>query len=198
MDIAILGGSFDPPHVGHTAIAKDLLRLRYADQIWLVPCYKHPFNKNLTPSNKRLEMTKYLEEKLIKISDYEIKNKKTSYTIDTLKFLVKKYPKNKFSLVIGTDQIKDFTKWKNWQEIINNFKLIIIPRTGVKSTRKELAKIKKQVEFPRNILLIDKEKFPPIDISSTLIREQVKKNKAFSRLVPKEIEKYIIKHRLYK
>jgi nicotinate-nucleotide adenylyltransferase len=188
MNIAILGGSFDPPHRGHTTIAKRLLKLGYADQIWLVPCYRHPFDKKLSTPNQRLEMTKYLEEKSIKISDYEIKNKKTSYTIDTLKFFAKKYSKDKFAWIIGTDQIKDFMKWKSWQEIINNFKLIIVPRTGLKSAKEEL----------KNAISVDRKKFPSIRISSTLIRERIKKNKSISRFVPKKIEEYIIKNNLYK
>jgi nicotinate-nucleotide adenylyltransferase len=198
MDIAILGGSFDPPHKGHTAIAKSLLKLDYADQIWIVPCYQHPFNKNLSASNTRLEMTKLLENDSIKVYDYEIKNKKISYTIDTLKFFSKKYPKDKFSLVIGTDQIKDFTKWKEWREIISNFKLFIIPRIGFKNAKNELAKIKKQVTITENIFLIDKEKFPPINVSSTLIRKKIKDNKSISHLVPKKIEEYIMEKKLYR
>jgi nicotinate-nucleotide adenylyltransferase len=198
MNIAVLGGSFDPPHKGHTTIAKRLLRLGYADQVWLVPCYKHPFNKNLTSSEKRLEMTECLEEKSIKISDHEIKNKTISYTIDTLEFFAKKYPNHKFSWIIGTDQIKDFTKWKSWQEIINSFKLIVIPRTGLISAKRVLTKIKKKVTSSENIIFLDKEKFSPIDISSTLIRKWVRENKAISSFVPKKIEKYIMEKKLYR
>jgi nicotinate-nucleotide adenylyltransferase len=198
MNIAILGGSFDPPHKGHTSIAKRLLRLGYADQIWFVPCYGHPFNKKLLTSSQRLEMTKYLEEGLTRVSDYEIKNKKTSYTLDTLNFFAKKYPKDEFTWIIGTDQIKDFTKWKKWQKIVNNFKLIIVPRIGFKSAEKELKKITKLAVSPENMILVGRKKFPPIHISSTLIRGEIRKNKSISRFVPKKVEKYIIKHNLYK
>jgi nicotinate-nucleotide adenylyltransferase len=198
MNIAILGGSFDPPHKGHTTIAKRLLKLRHFSQIWLMPCYKHPFNKNLSSSNKRLEMTKYLEKNSIMVSDYEIKNKTSSYAIDTLRFFANKYPKSKFTFIIGTDQIKDFTKWKKWQEIIDSFKLIVIPRTGFRKAKNELEDIKKQVSSPKNIILIDKKKFLPIYVSSTLIRKRAKMDKTISNFVPKEIEKYIIENKLYR
>lgn len=198
MNIAILGGSFDPPHKGHIAIAKRLLRQSDFDQIWLMPLFQHPFNKNLSASNIRLKMTKYLEKNKIKVLDLEIKRKKISYTIDTLKSLSKNYPKDKFSWIIGTDQVSDFTKWKNWQEIINNFKLIIVPRTDFKKAEAELNNISKLVSFPKNIILISRKIFPPIYISSALTRKKLKEDKSISNLVPKKIKEYIIKNKLYK
>jgi nicotinate-nucleotide adenylyltransferase len=198
MNIGILGGSFNPPHNGHSLIAKRLLKLNYFDEVWLMPCYQHPFNKNLFSPTQRLEMTKYLEKNNVRVSDHEIKDKTTSYTINTLRFLANKYPADKFSLIIGTDQVKDFTKWKEWKNIIDDFKLIIVPRNEFKKGESELKNIAKQVINPKNIVLINKKIFPPIYISSTLIRNKIKKNKSISNLVPKNIEKYIIRHGLYK
>lgn len=198
MNIAILGGSFDPPHRGHVTVANRLLKLYCFDQVWLMPLFHHPFNKNLSAPDKRLEMTKYLEESPIKVSDLEIRKKTISYTIDTLRFLTKTRPEDKFCWIIGTDQIESFTKWKEWKEIVNNFKLIIVPRTGFNKARKLLKNITKQVAVAKNIILIDKKRFPPIYISSTLTRKRVKKNKSISNMVPKKIEKYIVKHNLYK
>jgi nicotinate-nucleotide adenylyltransferase len=197
MKIAILGGSFDPPHRGHTIIAKRLLKLNLFDRIWLMPLFEHPFNKNLSTPQERLEMTKYLESDKVKVSDFEISKKSTSYTIDTLKFLSKNNPQDKFSWIIGTDQVKDFTKWKEWREIVDNFKLIVIPRSGFKKAEKEIRNIAKQIKSPKNIVLIDRKKFPPIYISSTLIRKRIKDKGHISNLVPKEVERYIIQHKLY-
>jgi nicotinate-nucleotide adenylyltransferase len=198
MNIAILGGSFDPPHKGHVAIASRLLKLNNFDEVWLVPCYKHPFNKSLSSSDKRFQMTKCLEKDRIRISDLEIKNKTTSYTIDTLRLLSKNYPDDKFSLVIGTDQIANLTKWKGWREIIDKFCLFVIHRTGFKKEEKGLKNIVKQVKNPQNIILADRKKYPPINISSTLIRKRIKDCKSISNLVPKKVEKYIIQHGLYR
>jgi len=197
MNIAILGGSFDPPHRGHVAIVNRLFNLYHFDQIWIMPCYQHPFNKNLSAPNKRFEMTKFLEKNGVKISDFEIKKNVTNYTINTLRFLTKKYPKDKFSWIIGTDQIDNFTKWRKWQEIINKFKLIVVPRATAKKAEKRLKNITKLVTTPENIILIDKEKFPPIYISSTLVRKKIKEKKSISNLVPKKIEEYIIQNKLY-
>jgi len=197
MNIAILGGSFDPPHKGHAVIARRLLKSNYFDQIWFMPCYQHPFIKNPLSPDKRFEMTKFLENDNIKVSDFEIRKKTVSYSINTLGFLAKKYPKDKFCWIIGTDQIESLTKWKKWKEIINNFKLIIIPRSGFKKAEKELKNITEQVLSPKNIILIDRRKFPPVYVSSTLIRKKIKEKKSISNLVPKKIEQYIIQHKLY-
>lgn len=206
MNIAILGGSFDPPHKGHIAVANRLLKLYHFDQAWLMPCYQHPFikpstksvlGKNLLASDKRLEMTKYLENGNVKVSDCEIRKKKISYTINTLRYLTQKRPKDKFFWVIGTDQVDNFTKWREWREIINNFKLIVVPRTGFKKAEKELKNIAKLVVVPKNIVLIDRKRFPPIYISSTLTRKRIKEKKPISNLVPKRVENYIIQNKLY-
>lgn len=197
MNIAILGGSFDPPHKGHAIIANRLLRLYRFDQVWLMPCYQHPFSKNLSSPDKRFEMTKCLENENIKISDLEIRKKTTSYTIDSLNNLTTQYPDYHFSWIIGTDQVGSFTKWKNWKEIVNNFKLIVVPRTGFKKAKEELKNISKQITALKNIVLIDKKNFPPIYISSTLARKKIKENKSISNMVPKGVEEYIIQNKLY-
>jgi nicotinate-nucleotide adenylyltransferase len=198
MKVGVLGGSFDPPHKGHAIIANRLLKLNIFDQIWLMPLFKHPLSKNLSSPEKRLGMTKYLEKGQIKVSNLEINNKTTSYTIDTLKFLAGKYPKDKFSWIIGTDQIESLTEWKQWKEIINNFKLIVVPRAWFNKAERQLQDIAKQVTKPENIILIDRKKFPPIYISSTLIRQKIKAGKPISNSVPKIIERYIIQNNLYK
>jgi nicotinate-nucleotide adenylyltransferase len=198
MNIAILGGSFDPPHRGHAIVARRLLKLNNFDEVWFMPLFAHPFSKNLSHSSKRLEMTKLLESGNIKVSDFEIRKKTISYTIDTLRFLSKNNSQNTFYWVIGTDQVDDFTKWKKWKEIINNFRLIIVPRAGFKKAEKELKNIAKQVVADKNIILLNKKIFPPIYISSTLVRRRIKEGKSLKFLLPKKVEEYIIRNKLYR
>lgn len=198
MNIGILGGSFDPPHKGHVTIANRLLKLKHFDQIWLMPCYQHPFNKKLSSPKKRLEMTKFLENTNTKVSDFEIANKSTSYTIETLRSLAKKFPQDKFCWIIGTDQVKDFTKWKEWKKIVDNFKLIVVPRTNFRMAKEELKDISKLVISPNHINLIGRERFPPIYISSTLARKKIAEKKSISNMIPKKIKNYIIQSNLYK
>ena len=197
MNIAILGGSFDPPHRGHVIIAKRLLKLYHFDEVWFIPCYQHPFSKSLSNPDKRFQMTKYLENGSIKVSAFEIRKKSISYTIDTLNSLTAQHPNDRFSWIIGTDQTDNFTKWKNWQEIINNFRLVVVPRTNFRKAVEKLKEIANKVTVPENIVLVDKKKFRPIYISSTLIRKRVKEKKPISNFVPKKVETYIIQNNLY-
>jgi len=197
MKVAILGGSFDPPHKGHVVIANRLLKLNQFDQVWLMPCYQHPFSKALSSPRMRLEMTKLLERKKIKVSDFEIRKKTISYTIDTLRSLSKKYPRDNFCWIIGTDQVDDFTKWKEWKKIINDFRLIIVPRTSSRKAKKELENIVKQIMVPKNIISINKKIFPPIYISSTAIRKKIKEKNSLANFMPKKVVKYIMQHKLY-
>lgn len=197
MKTAILGGSFDPPHNGHLITSLRLLDLKLADKIILMPLFKHPFSKKLSPSAKRFKMTSYLENDRIKISDLEIRKENTSYTIDTLMALSKKHPAEDFRWIIGADQIKNITRWKDWKKIADKFKIIVVSRARTRKVEKEIENIKKSIASPENIILIDKEKIPPIDISSTLIRKRIREGKSISKLVPKAVERYIIKHNLY-
>ena len=142
-------------------------------------------------------MTKYLEGGNIKVSDFELRKKSISYSIDTLESLKTGFPKHHFSWIIGTDQVKDFRRWKEWREIINKFQVIVVPRTGFEKARLELNKILKEVSFPNHIILLDKKIFSPIYISSTLVRKRIKEKKSIKNLVPKKVEKYIIEHKLY-
>ena len=197
MKIGIYGGSFDPPHKGHVIAAKRLIELFKFDEVWLMPCYKHPFSKKLSPPNDRFKMTKFLENKTIKTSDFEVKKKTISYTIDTLKSLAKLFPKNEFFWIIGSDQANSFTRWKKWKEIIEKFKLVIVPRNGIKQTGEKIKEILKTIGHQGNIIIVDKKNFPPIYISSSEIRKKIKNGKTVSDIMPKNIERYIIKHKLY-
>ncbi len=171
MRIAILGGSFDPPHNGHVKIAESVISKLKFDQVWLMPCFAHAFGKNLTSAKDRFAMTVLLETKTIQTSDYEIIKGGISISYETLIDLKELHPHHSFSWIIGSDQIADFPKWEGWQEITHTFGLIIIQRDG-------------------------KNNIP--NISSTEIREKVKKGEPITGLVPTKVEEYIKKHSLYK
>ena len=170
MNIAILGGSFDPPHNGHLFVAKQMLKNKNCDKVILMPVFKHPFGKLLTDPEHRLAMTRLLEDKNIEVSDFEIKRKKISYSIDTLNALKKLAPHDDFVWVIGKDQIGDFEKWKNWREIKEEFGLIVVPRTPIDVSSSE---IRKRINPPDG------------------------GRKSISGMVPEKIESYIIHHKLY-
>jgi nicotinate-nucleotide adenylyltransferase len=198
MRIGVLGGSFDPPHLGHMGIAQQLLINNLVDEIWLLPCFSHAFEKKMSSAAGRYEMTKLLCGDGIKICDYEINKGSTSYTIETLDFLVHKYPENEFYWIMGSDQFFVFEKYKDWKSIIKKHNLIIYPRE--KDFKKICSFVDKLVEIvgtSENIIVLDPKEFKTIEISSTEIREKIKKEESIKKLVPKEVEEYIAQNKLY-
>lgn len=193
MKIAVLGGSFNPPHFGHLLVAEQLLGFMGVENVWLMPCFKHPFGKHILSAKHRLTMTKFLENHQIKVSNFEVKLNKTSYTVETLKFLSAAFPEDEFFWVIGSEQLNELNKWKNWRQLIKKYRLIIFPR--------EISS--KKIE---NRLLINNKNLIPFysentvvsNISSTFVRDKIKKGQSLKHLVPEKVEKYINKNKLYK
>src|SRR5581483_6286412 len=106
MKIAILGGSFDPPHLGHILIARQVIERANMDEVWLMPNYNTSahhavFQKKLSPVADRLAMATLLEQKKIKASDFEIENNQKSLAIVTLTLLSKQYPEHTFYWITG-------------------------------------------------------------------------------------------------
>lgn len=165
MNIAVLGGSFDPPHNGHLHVARELLKNKKCEKVILMPVFKHPFDKLLTDSSHRFAMTELLENKNIEVSDIEILRKKTSYSIDTLNALKNLCPKDDFFWVIGKDQVKDFKKWKGWREIKEKFGLIVVPRSAIDISSTE---IRKRVKEGKSI-----KYFVPEKVKSYIIENRL-------------------------
>lgn len=187
MRIGILGGSFDPPHFGHILIARQVKKLMKLDEVWLMPYSKHSWDSTASSANHRFAMTKLIEEKGIIVSDEEIKSKKKNYTIQTVRQLKKKYP-HVFFWIIGSDILPDFRKWKNHEKLIKEIRFLVAPRKGFPF----LSKIQKGFFF------ISSPKFVTSDISSSIVRHNIKKELSVTKLVPKPVLSYIQRHKLYK
>lgn len=199
MKIAILGGSFDPPHLGHLLVAKQVTKYLNLDQVWLIPVFEHPFQKALAAADDRLAMTKLLEDGIIKVSDIEIKRQNVSYSIDTLEALQQQFPNDSFYWIIGSDQIPDFPKWKRWNDIITNFHLIIYAREATYDIiKKYIQQAWHLTEVTKNISILASEDLLTTNISSTVVRERVQQSTSIKAIVPKKVEEYIIEHNLYK
>ncbi|MFA9289191.1 MAG: nicotinate (nicotinamide) nucleotide adenylyltransferase [Weeksellaceae bacterium] len=198
MKIAILGGAFDPPHLGHAIVAQELLQHLEIDEVWLMPVYSHPLNKALLPAVDRLAMTKLLETEQIKVSDFEIKKADTSYTIETLQSLEKRYPEHEFSWCIGSDMLADFHKWKDWETLIAQYPFVIYPR-GFSSqdlTLKVEAAFKLS-PLPARIQVLNDADITITNISSTRIKTKLKKHESIAHLIPVEVQSYIKTNHLY-
>ena len=187
MNIAILGGRFDPPHWGHYWIAQQVLeRGPQIDKIWLMPAYKHPWKECLVEACDRLTMVKFLEGKGIEVSSIEIERAGTSYTIETIKFLKNDYQEHHFYWIVGSDAISDFFRWRQAQKLSQLIPFLVFPRSG----------------YPIKILPFGMKKIngdSPIEtnLSSTHIRDRIQKGLSIRGLVPEEVEKYIKEKRLY-
>lgn len=198
MKIAVLGGSFNPPHLGHVLVIDQVLKYTDIDEIWLAPCYRHTFEKHLAPVEHRVAMTKMLvsagQGRSIKYCGEEIDNQLSGETIELMELLEKKYPQHQFSFLIGSDNLAGLKKWGQWQKLISNFQFLIFPRSGFSTNLVDSGLNNPRYRFQTiNFRLLTKT-----DISSTFIRDQIKKGFTIKHLVPEKIEEYIVKKKLYR
>lgn len=204
MKIAILGGSFDPPHLGHILIARQVIEYVGVDQVWLLPMYDTAahdkiFQKNLSPVADRMAMAKLVEDDAIKISDFEIKHNQASITIVTLEKLAKQHHEHTFYWITGSDKLETFYKYDRWQEIVTKHNLIIFPREHMLWHLEERVRQMLQLQsIPENVIVLQDKTLILTNISSTMIRDRVGKNLSIHYLVPEEVEKYILEQKLYK
>lgn len=198
MNIAILGGSFDPPHLGHIWVAQQVKEMMNMNEIWLMPCGNHPFDKKLSPSIHRLAMTQCLGNEFIHVSEFEVKRLATSYTIDTLRSLSELYPQHTFSWCIGSDQLESFPKWKEWQNIISEFGLIVFPR-GIHSNnlKEKVLQTLNLNTIPEKLTVLETDTAIFTNLSSTLIKERLQQDQTIEYLVPDKVREYIEKNGLY-
>jgi nicotinate-nucleotide adenylyltransferase len=203
MKIAILGGSFDPPHLGHILIARQVIEKTQVDQVWLMPNYNTSahhavFQKKLSPVENRLAMAELLVDEQIKISNFEIENNQKSLTIVTLKTLSQQYPQHSFYWIMGSDKLETFHLYDDWQDIIKKYRLIIFPREHMLWHLKERVKEGLELQtIPQNVIVLQNKDLMLTNISSTAIRDRVKNNLPIDFLVVPKVEEYIRKHQLY-
>ncbi len=170
MKIGIYGGSFNPPHKMHKSIVMQLLKKEYLDKIIVVPVADSYSKPNLLTGEDRIKMTKDIFRNCssVEVSDYEVMNKE-SFTIDTLKHYKRVYPKDEFYFVLGADLFYEFNKWKNYEEILSNYKLLVIAREN-----NDFSQILNKYEKYKNKIILANVK--PQNISSTKIREEILKH----------------------
>lgn len=194
MKVGILGGTFDPIHLGHHALAVQLKEARGLDEVWLCPANVNPFKENegTISVEHRLEMARRAVKNcpFIQVMDHEAKRPPPSFTIDTLNFLKKEYPNDQFALLLGEDAMISFESWKASEEIARNFPLY----TGTRLTDK--------MPFFKN-KIIEKAvaagwtPLPRFDISATQVRERLKRGAYCGHLLHQEVLDYISDFNLY-
>lgn len=133
MRVALLGGSFNPPHVGHLMAAHYVRATQEVDEVWLMPSHNHPFGKALTPFEHRVAMCEVMcgdASGWMKTTSIESEPGLTGRTVDTLERLQQRYPSVRFSLIIGSDILKDLPHWKDFDRIERMARVIVLYRAG--------------------------------------------------------------------
>lgn len=189
--IGIMGGTFNPIHLAHVQCAQEVLKKFYLDKILFIPS-KIPVHKvldfNVSSSHRAFMVNLAIADfKNFEISLDEIKRKESSYMYITLQNLRQKYNSAEFYLIIGSDSFNSILKWKNPELITKLCKIVVLKRPG--------ENINKELEiWSENILVADNEQ---IDISSTEIRENIKKPEYAGKFLNENVYKYIKEKRLY-
>ena len=187
--IGLFFGSFNPIHIGHLAIANYMVAFTDIDQLWFVISPRNPFKKkeSLLEDYHRLELVNLAidDDPMFMASDIEFKMPRPSYTVDTLARLKEKFPGNRFVLIMGSDGLPTFHKWKNYQEIIKHHTRYIYPRPG---------NLPEESGNLENSMIVDA---PLIEISSTFIRKAVKKRKDIRYFMPSNAYRYMREMHFY-
>lgn len=192
MRIGVLGGSFNPPHKMHLNIALELINKQYVDKVVFIPTgSKYEYKNNLLPDRNRLEMLQILVNKNdnLSVSDYELKSE-VVYTYQTLKYFKEENPNDEIYFICGADNLSYMDKWMNSEEILSNYKILVIKRCS-ENINELLEKFKK---YKENIIVADIEQR---DISSTEIRDKLKNNENVLDLLDNDVYEYIINNKLY-
>ncbi|ASK63128.1 nicotinic acid mononucleotide adenylyltransferase [Virgibacillus phasianinus] len=183
--VGILGGTFDPPHLGHLIIAEEVRHTLNLEEIWFVPSQEPPHkDKARTSAKQRVDMVQHAIEcnPFFKLNTIEVNRVGKSYTIDTLTLLKKEHPDISFHFIIGADMVEYLPKWHKINELMNMVTFVGVKRVGF------------ELEPPYPITLVD---IPYIEISSTMIRERIETNIPVTYLLPEPVIYYIKEKRLY-
>jgi len=191
--IGVFGGTFDPPHIGHLAIAewaRDRLAL---DRVIFVPAGTPPHKRDgaRTPAESRLQMTRLATRGRpgFAVSTVEVRREGPSFTVDTLRLLQRRHPGARLFLILGADSLDDFATWKDPEEIARLATLVVAGRPPAR--RGPRSKRRARVRGAGRTIRLDNPVFP---VSSSLIRSRVRHQRSIHGMVPDAVERYIERH----
>ncbi|MFN6116505.1 MAG: nicotinate (nicotinamide) nucleotide adenylyltransferase [Flavobacteriales bacterium] len=194
MHIGCLFGTFDPPHRAHVAIAEHMIKARSLDQVWFVVTPQNPFKQDviISPDHHRLAMMRLavLGHEGLVASGFELDLPKPNYTADTLRFMRQRWPDNRFDLIIGSDNLAGFHRWKDPEDILEHHRLLVYPREGLKD---HLASTVFH-GHPGVHIVADA---PLMPISATGIRDDIRAWRPVDDRLSPSVISYIRQHRLY-
>jgi nicotinate-nucleotide adenylyltransferase len=217
--IGVLGGTFDPIHNGHFHLARQIKDTFHLDRILFLPAYipPHKQDRPVTPVHHRLAMLQLAirGQANYAILPIELDRKGTSFTIDTLRTLKAENPGQSFYWIMGSDTFRELPTWKDYLEVARGCNILVGQRPGdlftgakslpdwtfvdgkgIYSAAKEESD---QLEFTHRESGVKLVYFnmPPIEVSSSEIRDKISKNQEIKNLLPAEVENYIIENHLY-
>lgn len=186
--IALLGGSFNPPHLAHQMMCLWALSTRHADSVWLIPCFQHPFSKALEAFDHRVQMCKLATQPFfagsVSVCEIEKEMPPPSRTFHTIQTLIQTYTEHTFAFMMGSDILADKQAWYRFDDIERMVDILVIGRAG--HTSEDItheASGSAMFQLPA--------------ISSTLIRERIARHEGIAHLVPSPVLDYIEAHKLY-
>ncbi len=218
--VGILGGSFDPVHNGHISLATQVREKFHLDHILFIPAYisPHKQDKKPTPSSHRLAMLRLAtaSQPFFLISEMELIRKEVSFTIDTLTALRNEQPETDFYLIMGMDAFEGIGTWKAAHQLLESCHIIVASRPGY--TMKGIEEILKTLFRDSSVPYVPttqdgdiltfrhQEKqttlnffdLPPINVSSSQIREAIAIHQEVKNMLPPEVENYIMRNQLYR
>lgn len=181
MRTAIFGGSFNPIHRGHIALADFVVQGGWTDEVWLLVSPQNPLKAaaGLLPEQLRLALAQQATENYdrIKVSDFEFHLPRPSFTYKTLAALRESYPDRSFQILIGADNWSCFNRWAHHEELLRDYELLVYPRQGYDIHTASL---------PSNVRFVPAPLFP---FSSTQLREMLLRGEDLSGILPQEINK---------
>ncbi len=189
--IGLFFGSFNPIHTGHLIIAEYMATRTDLEQVWFVVSPHNPLKLRSTLANDfdRLHMVQLAidDNPRLKASNIEFSLPKPSYTIDTMVYLHEKYPQHQFSLIMGSDNLGSISKWKNYELLLERYKIHVYKREGVPIDQTSVTNA--------DIVIYD---VPMLDISSTYIRKSIAEGLSIRYIVPENVYLFLDGSRLYR
>lgn len=183
--IGILGGTFDPPHLGHLLIADEVRYIARLDEVWFIPTNEPPHkHKATTNSTHRYDMLVQAIKGIyyFKVDAIELNRHGKSYTIDTVNELTERHPTYSFYFIIGADMVEYLPKWNQIDQLVKKIQFIGVKRPSYKL----------KTNYPVKTINI-----PLLDISSTDIKKRIQEKAPYQFFLPQDVYTYIKEHRLY-
>jgi len=190
---ALFGGTFDPPHVGHLALAEWAREQLKLDEVLFVPVGRPPHKRatGLSSPRHRLAMTRLATRgnAAFRVSGLEVEATTPSYTVDTLRRLRAEHPRDRWYLLLGSDSLDEFHTWREPETILDLCTLAVAVRPGCGEEALRRWGRRREIVSLGN---------PGLDVSSTMVRARARAGRSLRYLVPDAVASYIVRHRLYR